>query len=61
MLESSPDVPKAQVYQFEEKGSDVNLASYLLRDSYSKRIDIAFIVTGDSDLKSPFSSREIQV
>ena len=50
---SKPDVPKAQMYQFEEKGSDVNLASYLLRDSFSKVIDVAYVVTGDSDLKSP--------
>ena len=50
---SHPDVPKAQVFQFEEKGSDVNLASYLLRDVYSGSIDEAFVVTGDSDLVSP--------
>ena len=48
-----PDVPKALVYQFEEKGSDVNLASYLLRDCYSGSLDEAFIITGDSDLVSP--------
>ncbi len=52
---SKPDVPKAQVYEFEEKGSDVNLASYLLRDSFTKSIDAAYVVTGDSDLVSPIN------
>lgn len=52
-LKSSPDVPKAKVYDFEEKGSDVNLASYLLRDVFKRKIDMAFVVTGDSDLVNP--------
>ena len=52
-LKSIPDVPKAKVYQFEEKGSDVNLASYLLKDVFKGKIDMAFVVTGDSDLVSP--------
>lgn len=48
-----PDSPKANVLRLEEKGSDVNLASYLLRDAYSGHIQNALVITGDSDLVTP--------
>ncbi len=48
-----PDRPKTRVAQFEEKGSDVNLASYLLRDVFLERLQNALIITGDSDLVTP--------
>jgi len=48
-----PDVPKALVYEFEEKGSDVNLASFLLRDAFTRTVNEAYVITGDSDLVSP--------
>lgn len=50
---ASPDDPKAFVYKMEEKGSDVNLASYLLRDVYLGSIEAALVITGDSDLATP--------
>ena len=37
----------------EEKGSDVNLASFLLIDAYSSDCDVAVIVSNDSDLVFP--------
>ena len=37
----------------EEKGSDVNLASHLLWDAFTNKIDIAVLVTNDSDLVEP--------
>ena len=37
----------------EEKASDVNLASHILRDAYGKRVEVAVIVTNDSDLAEP--------
>jgi len=37
----------------EEKGSDVNLASYLLVDGFRDLYDIALVVTNDSDLAEP--------
>ena len=37
----------------EEKGSDVNLASYLLIDAYRSDCDVAVIVSNDSDLLFP--------
>lgn len=45
-----PVTQLAHVWQFEEKGSDVNLASYLLRDVYVSGLRHALVVSGDSDL-----------
>jgi hypothetical protein len=42
-----------QVWNTEEKGSDVNLASYLLIDGFRARYDIAVVISNDSDLKTP--------
>jgi NYN domain len=42
-----------EVYKTEEKGSDVNLASYLLLDAFRKESDIAVVVSNDSDLEEP--------
>ncbi len=44
---------KVWVDKTEEKGSDVNLASHLLRNAYSKRFEVAVLVTNDSDLAEP--------
>ena len=38
-----------------EKGSDVNLATYLLLDAFDGRFDVAFVISNDSDLKTPIS------
>ncbi|MBX3070957.1 MAG: NYN domain-containing protein [Thermomicrobiales bacterium] len=37
----------------EEKGSDVNLATWLVADAFRERCDIAVIVSNDSDLAAP--------
>lgn len=37
----------------EEKGSDVNLASHLVRDAFEDRFDVAVLITNDSDLLEP--------
>lgn len=42
-----------EVIKTEEKGSDVNLATYLLIDYFMKDFDIAVIVSNDSDLLEP--------
>ncbi len=42
-----------EVLKSEEKGSDVNLASFLLIDAYRSDCDIAVIVSNDSDLAFP--------
>jgi uncharacterized LabA/DUF88 family protein len=41
------------VYRTEEKGSDVNLATHLLKDGFAKKYDIAIIISNDSDLLEP--------
>lgn len=42
-----------RVHKSEEKGSDVNLASYLLVDAFRGRFDVAVVVSNDSDLVEP--------
>ncbi|HEY5474727.1 MAG TPA: NYN domain-containing protein [Candidatus Limnocylindrales bacterium] len=44
---------RAGVSVNEEKGSDVNLASYLLLDAFQDAYDVAFIISNDSDLLVP--------
>ena len=41
------------IIEREEKGSDVNLASYLLLDAFRRDYDLAVVVTNDSDLAEP--------
>jgi hypothetical protein len=53
--ESKPEFPKAQVWKFGEKGSDVNLASYLLRDVFVNSVNSALVISADSDLSTPIS------
>ncbi|MGH8934302.1 MAG: NYN domain-containing protein [Egibacteraceae bacterium] len=42
-----------EVVKTEEKGSDVNLATYLLRDGFKGEYDVAVVVSNDSDLTEP--------
>lgn len=42
-----------EVYKTEEKGSDVNLATYLLLDAFRHDCDLAVVVSNDSDLEAP--------
>ncbi len=39
-----------QVIKTEEKGSDVNLATHLVRDGFRNEYELAVLVTNDSDL-----------
>ena len=41
----------AEVWKTEEKGSDVNLASYLLLDAFNKECEVAIVFSNDADLK----------
>jgi uncharacterized LabA/DUF88 family protein len=51
---SSTNPPKMlRVLKTEEKGSDVNLATYLLLDGFQRVYDVAVLVTNDSDLLEP--------
>jgi uncharacterized LabA/DUF88 family protein len=42
-----------EIHKTEEKGSDVNLATYLLLDGFRNEYDVAAVVTNDSDLVEP--------
>lgn len=42
-----------KVLRTEEKGSDVNLATHLVHDAHSDRMECAVIVSNDSDLAEP--------
>jgi uncharacterized LabA/DUF88 family protein len=46
-------VNRVAVIEQEEKGSDVNLASYLLVDGFQQEYDVAIVVSNDSDLAEP--------
>ena len=48
---SPPQVATLEV--FEEKRTDVNIASHLLLDAFEGRYDTAIIVSNDSDLTTP--------
>jgi uncharacterized LabA/DUF88 family protein len=43
----------AEVWVPEEKGSDVNLASYLLLDAFRGAFDVAVVISNDADLLEP--------
>jgi hypothetical protein len=52
-----PDPPApptfVKVVKIEEKGSDVNLATWLLIDAFDRAFDAAVVITNDSDLAEP--------
>ena len=43
----------AEIYDTEEKGSDVNLAAHLIHDGWMNRYDVALVLSQDSDLIEP--------
>lgn len=45
-----PEPSYAEVIKREEKRTDVNIASHLIKDAYENTCDLAVIVTNDSDL-----------
>lgn len=55
-----PDSIQANVWKYGEKGTDVNLASYLLRDIFKFQLQSALIITGDSDLVTPLEIAQTQ-
>jgi hypothetical protein len=44
---------RVPVVKTEEKGSDVNLASFLLVDGFRGRYEMAVVISNDSDLVTP--------
>jgi hypothetical protein len=54
-LVSPPPIgsPLAKVWKMEEKGSDVNVATYMLVDAFRKDCDQLVVITNDSDFAEP--------
>ncbi|NVK32979.1 MAG: NYN domain-containing protein [Rhodobacteraceae bacterium] len=50
-LDPWPDV--VRIMKTEEKGSDVNLGSHLVRDAFQDKFDVAAVITNDTDLVEP--------
>ena len=49
-----PGVPNfVQIKSTEEKGSDVNLATYLIMDGYEGKYEQSVVISNDSDLALP--------
>ena len=48
-----PGTVVAEFHAMEEKGSDVNLAAYLLNDAWKGLFDVAVVITNDTDLVVP--------
>lgn len=49
-----PGQPRTvEVHKTEEKGTDVNLASYLLLDAFRSDSDLSIVVSNDADLAEP--------
>lgn len=54
LADPPPNGPRTvEVLRREEKGSDVNLASYLLVDAFERDFDRAVVLSNDSDLMEP--------
>jgi hypothetical protein len=49
----TPPPKRIRVIKTEEKGSDVNLATYLMLDTFRSDFDQAIVVSNDSDLAEP--------
>jgi uncharacterized LabA/DUF88 family protein len=45
--------PMVRVVKMEEKGSDVNIATYMLTDAFRSDCDQLIVITNDSDLAEP--------
>lgn len=49
----APEPDIVFIKKTEEKGSDVNLGVHLVRDGFTDRFDVAYILTNDTDLVEP--------
>lgn len=47
--------------RFEEKGTDVNVASHLLLDVLGQHVDAAIVISNDSDLKLPIQESRLRI
>lgn len=45
-----PESPTVEVFRFEEKGSDVNIAAWMITEALENACDCSVLVSNDSDL-----------
>jgi hypothetical protein len=50
-----PASPLVKVHKMEEKGSDVNLATWMVTDAFENDCELAVLITNDSDLAEPMN------
>ena len=56
MINPPPRGPQTvEVLKTEEKGSDVNIATFLLLDGFDRLYDEAIVISDDSDLAEPIA------
>lgn len=54
LVNPSPTGPThVEIWNTEEKGSDVNLATYLIHDAWRDLFDVAVVLSQDTDLNEP--------
>ena len=54
LVNPSPGSPThVEIWNTEEKGSDVNLATYLIHDAWRDLFDVAVVLSQDTDLNEP--------
>ncbi|MGQ0665020.1 MAG: NYN domain-containing protein [Pseudomonadota bacterium] len=54
LVKPVPGAPRyVEIHDTEEKGSDVNLATYLVHDGWKNRYDAALVMSQDTDLVEP--------
>lgn len=51
-------IKMARVIHTEEKGSDVSLGAHLVRDACHKNMEVALVLSNDSDLQTPVTMAE---
>lgn len=54
----SGKIEMVRVVHTEEKGSDVSLGAHLVRDACNKNMDVALVLSNDSDLQTPVTMAE---
>jgi len=57
---TQPAPTTVRVIKSEEKGSDVNLGAHLVRDAFTNALDVAIVLTNDSDLVEPIRIATIE-
>ena len=60
MVSARPD-DLAQVVKTKEKGSDVNLATFLLLDGFKRDCAVAVVISNDSDLELPIELAQTEL